>query len=161
MTDEMMSLRALIGKAPDADPPSEMTDFAAWRLMELGAGEPTGAAHGEKGAGRLARRNGYRDRNWETRAGTVGLRIAELRKGPHLPGFLEPRRVAEVASTAAIQGAQVQGVPTRSADDPVKATGMGGIPKGRVSRPCEGIDGEGRAFLKPPIEGVRPHLWLD
>ena len=85
MTDEMMSLRGLIEKAPDADFLREMIGFAARRLMELEVGELTGAPYGEKNAERLAQRNGYRERPWETRAGTVELRIPKLRP-PHAAG---------------------------------------------------------------------------
>src|SRR5512134_2271437 len=97
MTDDMMTLRALIEKAPDADLLREMIGFAAHRLMELEVQGLTGAGWGEKAAERLVRRNGYRDRSWETRAGTVELRIPKLRKGSYFPCFLEPRRVAEKA----------------------------------------------------------------
>src|SRR5437868_3540191 len=161
MTDEMMSLQALLEKSSDTDLLREMIGFAAHRLMELEVENLTGAANGEKSASRLVQRNGFRDRDWETRAGTVELRIPKLRKGSYFPGFLEPRRMAEKALTAVIQEAYIQGISTRSVDDLVKAMGMEGIGKSQVSRLCAEIDERVQTFLHRPIEGEWPYLWLD
>ena len=128
-TDKMMCLQALLEKNADIDLLREMIGFAAHRLMELEVENLTGAAHGTRSVDRITHRNGYRDRDWETRAGTVELRIPKLRKGSYFPGFLEPRRMAEKALTAVIQEAYVQGVSTRSVDELVKAMGMTGISK--------------------------------
>ena len=161
MTDETLNLKALIEKTPDADLLREMIGYAAERLMDMEVGGLTGAAYGEKNPDRLAQRNGYRERGWETRAGSVELRIPKLRKGSYFPFFLEPRRLAEKALTAVIQEAYVQGISTRSVDDLVKAMGMSGISKSQVSRLCEEIDGKVKAFLDRPIEGDWPYLWID
>ena len=156
-----MNLRALVEKAPDADLLREMIGYAAQRLMELEVGAHTGAGYDQKDPQRLVQRNGYRDRDWETRAGTVELRIPRLRKGSYFPSFLEPRRMAEKALTAVIQEAYIQGISTRSVDDLVKAMGMSGISHSQVSRLCEEIDGKVKAFLGRPIEGEWPYLWID
>jgi transposase-like protein len=161
MTNEMMSLRTLLEKSVDADLLREMVGFAAQRLMELEVESLTGAAHGERSPDRVNHRNGYRDRDWETRAGTVELRIPKLRKGSYFPAFLEPRRMAEKALTAVIQEAYVQGVSTRSVDELVKAMGMTGISKSQVSRLCGEIDDKIASFLNRPLEGDWPYLWLD
>src|SRR5476651_1609446 len=161
MTDDKIALRALLEKGSDATFLREMIGFAAQRLMELESEALCGAEHGERSADRMTYRNGYRDRDWETRAGTVELRIPKLRKGSYFPGFLEPRRLAEKALTAVIQEAYVQGVSTRSVDDLVKAMGMTGISKSQVSRLCGEIDGKIKAFLDRPIEGDWPYVWLD
>ena len=129
MTDGMMSLRALLEKSSDADLLREMIGFTAHRLMELEVAGLTGAGHGERSPDRINWRNGYRERDWETRPtgqarglkahGAVELRIPKLRQGSYFPAFLEPRRMAEKALTAVIQEAYIQGVSTRSVDAPL------------------------------------------
>jgi putative transposase len=176
MTDDSIALRELLEKSADADLLREMIGFAAERLMALEVQALTGAGYGERTAGRLAQRNGYRERHWETRAGTVELRLPKLRKGSYFPGFLEPRRVAEKALTAVIQEAYVQGISTRSVDarlapstdlggrcgaPRVKALGMAGISKSQVSRLCAEIDERVQTFLERPLDGDWPYLWID
>lgn len=121
--------------------------------MELEVGARTGAEYGEKSGERLAQRNGYRDRDWQTRVGSVELRIPRLRTGSCFPSFLEPRRSVEKALTAVIQEASVQGISTRSVDDLVKAMGAGGMSRSQVSRLCAEIDERVNAFLTRPLEG--------
>src|ERR1700751_4112885 len=161
MTNDKIALQGLLEKSSDASLLREMIGFAAQRLMALETDALCGAGHGERTAERLNRRNGYRDRDWETRAGTVELRIPKLRKGSYFPGFLEPRRVAEKALTAVIQEAYLQGVSTRSVDDLVKAMGMSGISKSQVSRLCGEIDDKIKTFLNRPLESDWPCMWLD
>ena len=161
MTDMRMALAELLEKGSDADLLREMVGFVAQRMMDLDVEGICGAEHGERSAERSNWRNGYRDRSWETRSGTVALKIPKLRRGSYFPGFLEPRRTAEKALTAVIQEAYVQGVSTRSVDELVKAMGMTGISKSQVSRLCEEIDERVNVFLERPLEGDWPYLWID
>jgi transposase-like protein len=161
MTDERMQLIGLLEKTADADLLNEMIGFAANRLMELEADGLCNAGRHERSAERANYRNGYRDRAWETRAGTVDLKIPKLRKGSYFPVFLEHRRTSERALIAVIQEAYVHGISTRSVDDLVKAMGMTGISKSEVSRVCGEIDERVKAFLDRPLEGDWPYLWLD
>jgi putative transposase len=150
-----------VEKTPDADLLREMIGFAAQRLMELEVESLTGAGYGEKSAETLVQRNGFRDRDSKTRAGTIELRIPKLRKGSYFPVFLAPRRMAEKALAAVVQQTYVHGVSTRAVDDLVKAMGMSGISKSQVSRLCAEIDEKVKAFLSRPIEGDWPYLWID
>ncbi len=161
MTQDRMQLSELLEKAGGGDFVREMIGFVAQRLMELEVDTRCGAGHGERSEGRTNSRNGYRDRDWDTRAGTVALRIPKLRSGSYFPPFLEPRRTAEKALAAVIQEAYVQGISTRSVDDLVQAMGMSGISKSQVSRLCAEIDERVQTFLQRPIEGDWPYLWID
>ena len=101
MTAPMMTLADLAEKGPDADVLRQMVQFMAQRLMEIDVQGRCGAGYDEKApAARLNSRNGYRDRTWDTRAGTVELQIPKLRRGSYFPAFLEPRRTAEKALAA-------------------------------------------------------------
>jgi putative transposase len=160
-TTPTMALAALTEKAPDADLLRDMVQFVAQRMMEMDAEGLCQAAYGQRSPERANSRNGYRERSWDTRAGTVALKIPKLRKGSYFPEFLEPRRTAEKALTAVIQEAYIQGVSTRSVDELVKAMGMSGISKSQVSRLCQEIDERVGAFLNRPLEGDWPYLWID
>src|SRR6056297_285720 len=161
MTEERMSLIELVEKPADGDLVREMLAFAAERIMEAEVEVRTGAAKGARSPMREVQRNGYRDRDWDTRAGRIALEIPRLRKGSYFPSFLEPRRTAEKALVAVIQEAYVHGVSTRAVDDLVRAMGGAGVSKSQVSRLCAEIDERVQAFLTRPLEGAWPYLWLD
>ena len=162
MTIDKMTLKDLVEKGSDGDLLREMIAFLSNRLMELEVEGRTGAAYGERTAARTNQRNGYRDRTWDTRVGTVDLKIPKLRQGSYFPTFLlDPRRTAEKALAAVVQEAYVQGVSTRSVDDLLKTLNISGISKSQVSRLCEEIDERVQTFLNRPIEGTWPYLWID
>lgn len=162
MTTPTMALAELAEKGADVDLLRQMVQFMAQRLMQIDVEGRCGAGYDEKAPGaRLNSRNGYRERIWETRAGSIELKIPKLRRGSYFPEFLEPRRTAEKALAAVIQEAYVQGISTRSVDELVKALGMSGVSKSEVSRLCAELDERVHAFLERPIEGDWPYLWID
>jgi putative transposase len=102
--------------------------------MEMEVQEHVGAGRHERSAGRTGQRNGYRERAWDTRVGTVELKVPRVRDSSYFPSLLEPRRKAERALAAVVQEAYVHGVSTRKVDELVKALGMTGISKSLMSR---------------------------
>jgi len=160
-TTPTIALADLAENGPDVDMLRQMVQFMAQRLMEIDVEGRCGAGLNEKSTERINSRNGYRDRTWETRAGTVELKIPKLRQGSYFPEFLEPRRTAEKALTAVIQEAYIKGISTRSVDDLVKALGMSGVSKSQVSRLCVELDEQVGAFLNRSLEGDWPYLWVD
>jgi putative transposase len=130
-------------------------------LMEVEVGEQIGAERYERSEERTTQRNGYREREWETRVGELPLRIPKLRRGTYFPSFLEPRRRAERALLAVIQAAYVEGVSTRKVDDLVQALGLTGVDKSKVSRICRELDEAVTVFRQRPLEAAYPYLWLD
>lgn len=130
-------------------------------FMDLEIKSKTGAELYERSGDRQSYRNGYRERVWDTRAGTVPLRIPRIRMGSYFPSLLEPRRRAERALLAVVQEAYVLGVSTRKMEKLVQALGMEGISKSEVSRICGELDEEVNKWRQRPLEGEYPYLWLD
>jgi putative transposase len=130
-------------------------------VMELEVTQHLGAERHERTPTRTGQRNGYRERAWDTRVGTVELRVPRVRDGSFFPSLLEPRKRAERALVAVVQEAYVHGVSTRRVDDLVKALGLGGVSKSQVSRLCEGLDREVERFRTRKLTRDYPYVWLD
>lgn len=130
-------------------------------MMDGEASALCGAGYGERSEERSNMRNGYRERAFETRLGTVDLKIPKLREGSYFPSFLEPRRRWEQAFVSVVSEAYVLGVSTRKVDELVKAMGAQGMSKSEVSRLCETLDEEVEAFRNRKLDRAYPYLWLD
>jgi putative transposase len=137
MADELrIGLTELLCKARmehDADFLREGVRLLSQVVMEIEVEEHVGASRHERTPGRTGQRNGYRERSWDTRVGTVELKVPRIREGGYFPSLLVPRRRAERALSAVVQEAYVHGVSTRKVDELVKALGMGGISKSLLS----------------------------
>jgi transposase-like protein len=164
-TDRMALLEYArkVSEEGDADLLREAVKVMAEAIMEAEVSELTGAAHGERAPDRrLTHRNGYRERRWDTRVGTIELPIPKVRDGSYFPSLLEPRRRAEKALLAVVQEAYVNGVSTRRVEELVSALGVSGISRSEVSRICAVLDTEVEAFRGRPLEATAyPYLWLD
>ena len=159
-----MALAGLRRKAqaePAVDVLREGARVLAEALMALEVEQHLGAAPHERTPARPGRRNGYRERAWDTRAGTIALRVPRVRDGGYVPSLLEPRTRAERALLAVVQDAYVGGVSTRRVEDLVKAPGLEGISRSRVSRVCAELDAEVGRFRARPLGAAYPYLWLD
>ena len=159
-----MALAELVRKAEaegDVDFLRDGVRVLSQALMELEVAQHLGAERYERAAERRGERNGYRDRQWDTRVGTLDLRVPRVRDGSFFPSLFEPRRRAERALVAVVREAYVQGVSTRRVDDLVRALGLEGISKSQVSRLCAELDGEVERFRTRRLEGPYPYLWLD
>ena len=164
MAKHRMDVTAFVGKlleADDVDLLREGVRVLAQALMDAEVSTQIGAELYERTEDRTAHRNGYRSRTWDTRVGTVELRVPKVAPGTYFPSLLEPRRRAERALAAVICEAYVKGISTRKVDDLVRALGMDGISKSEVSRICKALDTEVEAFRRRPIEGEHPYVWLD
>src|SRR6266545_5980084 len=158
-----MELLELVSKAEagDVDFLREGVRVLAQALMEAEVSAQIGAEHGERTLDRVTHRNGYRLRDWDTRAGTIELAIPRVRQGSYLPSILEPRRRAERALTAVVAQCYVEGVSTRRVDDIARAMGLEGISKSQVSRMCAELDEVVAAWRNRPLDaGPYAFVWL-
>jgi len=141
----------------------EMVKSFAEALMGAEADALCGAPFRERSGERVNRRNGYRERRFDTRAGTIDLALPKLRSGSYFPDWLlERRRRAERAMVAVVAECYVKGVSTRRVDGLVKTLGIEGISKSSVSEMAKSLDEEVAAFRSRPLDaGPYPYLWLD
>ncbi len=131
-------------------------------LMGAEADALCGAARGERHPERTNRRNGYRERSWDTRAGTIELAVPKLRSGSYFPDWLlTPRKRSEQALVAAIADAYLAGVSTRRVDKLVRTLGIEGISRSEVSRLAASLDEIVEAYRSRPLEGAYPLLSFD
>ena len=164
MATTSMDITSFVGKLleqDDVDALREGVRVLAQAVMETEVSSQIGAAPYERSSERVAYRNGYRTRRWDTRVGTIELKIPKVTAGVYFPSLLEPRRRAEKALQAVVVEAYVKGVSTRKVDDLVRALGIDGISRSEVSRICKVLDDDVRTFLGRPIETSCPYLWLD
>ena len=166
MAEDRMALLETMRKAitdGDGDFLREGVKALAEALMEAEVTELTGVPKGVRDPERRStHRNGYRERRWDTRVGTLPLSIPRVRDGSYLPSLLEPRRRAERALLAVVQEAYVLGVSTRRVEDLVETLGITSMSRSEVSRICAVLDAEVEAFRGRSLVGeTYPYLWLD
>ena len=164
MTDPSMTLTQYLSKIGvdlDGDFLREGARLMAQMAMDYEVQQQVGAARYERSPQRTNQRNGYRERPWDTRVGSILLEVPKLRSGTCFPSLLEPRRRAEKALLAVIQQAYIEGVSTRKVDDLLQSLGLTGIDKSQVSRVCKALDEVVDQFRNRPLDGTYPYLWLD
>jgi transposase-like protein len=147
----------------DVDLLRDMVKVFAEQLMGAEVDALCGADYGERSPERVNRRNGYRERPWDTRAGTIALAVPKLREGTYFPDWLlEPRRRAERALVAVVAECYVRGVSTRRVDGLVKTLGIEGISRSRVSEMASELDEMVAAFRNRPLDGgPYTYVWID
>jgi putative transposase len=147
----------------DADLLRGMVQQMAEVLLSADASAACNAGYGERSPDRTNARNGYRTRQWDTRAGSIELAIPKLRRGSYYPDWLlEPRRRAERALVAVVADCYLAGVSTRRVDGLVQTLGLTGISKSQVSELARSLDEVVTAFRTRPLDGgPYPYLWLD
>ena len=158
--DAVEWLRKQVESAPD--PVKELVTEMLGMLMNAEADALCGAGYGERSESRVNSRNGYRQREWNSRVGTMKLSIPKLRQGTYFPAWLlEPRRRTEKALVAVIVEAYVQGVSTRRVEDLVQSLGIEKLSKSQVSELAKELDVAVKAFRERKLSSRYRYVWLD
>ena len=166
MVDTTMELSSWLRKQFEQASPdllrAMVQDFAQ-ALMGAEADALCGAGYGERSPERVNIRNGYRERDWDTRVGTIELAIPKLRQGSYFPDWLlQPRRRAEQAFVSVIADAYLAGVSTRRVEKLVQQLGVERMSKSQVSRLAKSLDAIVEDFRTRPLDGAPyPYLVLD
>ena len=147
----------------ESDLLAAMLKAFAETLMSAEASAQCEAGYGERTEERVNSRNGYRERRWDTRAGTIELAVPKLRQGTYFPEWLlRHRRRSEQALVTVIAQAYVEGVSTRRVDDLAKAMGIEGISSSEVSRVATELDGRVTEFRDRRLDsGPYRYVWID
>jgi len=140
----------------------EMIREFAQRMMDADVEVRCGAGYGEVTPDRVNSRNGYRRREWDTRAGTVELAIPKLRTGSYFPAFLEHRRRAERALASVVATSYLLGVSTRRVEKLAASLGVVGLSKSQVSAMAAELDEVAEGFRSRPLDrGPYTFCWID
>ena len=142
------------------DPVRAMAEMVLDFLMEAEVTQKVGAEPHERSDERTGYRNGHRDRRWDTRLGTLSLKVPKLREGGYVPSFIEHRKRSEQALISVIQEAVVQGVSTRKIETVLAEFGIAGVSAGQVSQLCTALDEKVRQFRERPL-GESRYVWVD
>jgi transposase-like protein len=129
-------------------------------LMSADADAVCGAGYGERSPERVNRRNGYRERDWDTRVGSIELAVPKLRESSYFPDWLlQPRRRAEQAFVSVIADAYLAGVSTRRVEKLVQQLGVERMSKSQVSRLAKSLDEIVEDFRTRPLDGA-PYAYV-
>ena len=151
----------LVERAAEAeDPLRTMAELITGFLMEAEVANQVGAEAHERTEQRTTHRNGYRDRRWDTRLGTMQLQVPKVREGGYVPSFIEHRKRSEQALISVIQEAVVKGVSTRKIEAVLEELGIAGVSAGQVSQLCAALDEKVRKFREGPLGEIR-YVWVD
>jgi putative transposase len=166
VVETTMELSSWLRKQLEAASPDllrAMVQEFAEALMGAEADALCGAPYGERSPKRVNRRNGYRERDWDTRVGSIELAVPKLREGSYFPDWLlQPRRRAEQAFVSVIADAYLAGISTRRVEKLVQQLGVERMSKSQVSRLAKSLDAIVEDFRTRPLDGAPyPYLVLD